>query len=56
MGDEWHSKDIVEKFCTCGKVSWDKDFGSYGEKHENKQGKQVPCDTNGGTYVNGVKQ
>lgn len=50
-------KPFVEKKCTCGKFSWDSEFGSYNERHDNpKTGKSEPCNTNGGTYVDGVKQ
>lgn len=50
---------FVEKKCSvCGKFSWDSDFGSYHERHDvkGKPGVSAPCDTNGGTYVDGVRQ
>ncbi|WP_329793571.1 hypothetical protein V1227_17070 [Lentzea sp. DG1S-22] len=48
--------DLIEKTCSvCHKISWDNQFGTYHERHEAK-GKSVPCDTNGGTYVDGVRQ
>jgi DNA-directed RNA polymerase subunit N (RpoN/RPB10) len=51
-------QQIEEKRCSsCGKVSWDNTFGSYNERHEDKTtGRSVKCDTNGGTYVDGVRQ
>lgn len=48
-------KPLIERFCTCGKISWDSDFGSYNERHDEK-GKSVPCNTLGDEYVNGVKR
>ncbi|WP_167969266.1 hypothetical protein [Lentzea indica] len=48
---------LIEKKCSvCGKFSWDSDFGPYHERHENKKGVSEPCDTNGGTYVDGERQ
>ncbi|RDI20334.1 hypothetical protein [Lentzea flaviverrucosa] len=49
---------LTEKKCSvCGKFSWDSDFGAYREEHENpRTGKTEKCDTNGGTYVDGVRQ
>ena len=43
------AKPLTEKWCSvCGKISWDSDFGSYHERHDDpKTGKSVPCDTNG---------
>ena len=52
-------KPFVEKRCTCGKISWDSETGSYKEKHEVPDGyfvRDVWCDTNGGTIVDGVEQ
>lgn len=49
-------KPLIEKTCSvCHKISWDSEFGPYGEKHT-LLGKSVACDTNGATYVDGVKQ
>lgn len=44
---------LTEKRCSgCGKISWDSDLGSYNETHvDPKTGKDVKCDTNGGTMV-----
>jgi hypothetical protein len=51
---------LTEKKCSvCGKFSWDSDSGSYRERHDVKRrGVTVsePCDTNGGTYVEGIRQ
>lgn len=49
---------LTEKTCSvCGKFSWDSDFGSYREEHVNpKTHKTENCDTNGPTYVDGVRQ
>jgi hypothetical protein len=43
---------LTEKSCSvCGKISWDSDFGSYNETHENpKTGKTEKCNTNGPQY------
>lgn len=43
--------DVVytEKWCTCGKISWDSDTGSYNETHVNDKGKTENCNTNGAT-------
>lgn len=51
-------KPLVEKFCTCGKVSWDSQFGLYGETHETGKysGKYVKCNQDGGTYIDGIRQ
>lgn len=52
---------LTEKKCSvCGKFSWDSDFGSYHERHT-VRGVEVaevskPCDTNGGTYIDGIRQ
>lgn len=47
-----------KKRSVCGKFSWDSSFGTYNERHDVKSKPSVsaPCDTNGGTWVNGVRQ
>lgn len=43
---------LTEKKCSvCHKISWDSDFGSYNETHQDKNGKTVKCDTNGAEIV-----
>lgn len=52
------SDALVEKKCSvCGKFSWDSASGSYHETHFNQRRQKTEnCDTNGGTYINGVRQ
>jgi hypothetical protein len=43
---------LTEKRCSvCQKISWDSDFGTYNETHEDKDGDTVKCDSNGETIV-----
>lgn len=50
---------LTEMKCSvCGQFSYDSIVGSYNQKHPAAPGsnKMVPCDTNGGTWVDGVPQ
>lgn len=50
-------KPYIERKCSyCGKFSWDSEFGSYNETHDDPNGKKQKCDTLGDEYVNGVKR